>query len=258
MSRTNLSLTVATLVVAMGLEIGVTPSWLKGTQARSARTTIAQVYNRGLEVSQYVPPNRKAPDTTVGGASRGGCLQTSEKLRSLTPPNNLALTTQKYPTLYWYIPASEAKNLEFELQGSNSSQSYKKTLRLPSIPGVVSLNLQTTGLPALELGQTYHWYLRLVCDNEDRSGDVIVEGWIERTQPSPTLVQQLEKALQIQRPTIYAQAGIWQDSLALLAELRRTNPNDSNLTLQWEQLLKSSDLAPIADKPLLDCCTTTI
>ena len=258
MSETNLPLTLATLIVAMGLEIGLTPTWPARVQARSARTTIAQGYNRGLEVSQFVPPNRSAPDTTVGGASRGGCLQTSEKLRSLIPPNNLALTTQKYPTLYWYIPASEAKNLEFELLAGNSSQSYKKTLGLPSTPGVVSLNLQTTGLPPLELGQTYHWYLRMVCDNEDRSGDIVVEGWIERTQPSPTLVQQLEKALQTERPNIYAQAGIWQDSLALLAELRRANPNDSNLALQWERLLKSVDLAPIVDKPLLDCCTTTM
>lgn len=253
MSATKLSLTVATLVVAMGLEIGVTPSWPARVQARSERTFTEQVYPRTLEVSQFVPPNRKAPDTTVGGASRGGCLQTtSEKLRSLTPANNLSLTTQEYPTLYWYIPPSEAKELEFELRSSDNTKSYTKTLALPSSAGVMGLNLQKTGLPRLELGQTYHWYFRMVCDREDRSGDVIVEGWIERTQLSQTLVQQLEKALPIDRPNIYAQAGIWQDSLALLAELRRSNPNDSKLELQWEQLLKSGELAPIVDKPLLD------
>ena len=254
MSGTKLSLTVATLVVTVGLEIGVTPSWPMQVQARSQRTFTEQVYPRTLEVSQFVPPNRKAPDSTVGGASRGGCLATSEKLRSLTPDKSLSLTTKEYPTLYWYIPPSEAKQLEFELQTSDNSKTYKRTLALPSTSGLIGLNLQKTGLPRLELGQTYHWYLRMVCDMEDRSGDVIVEGWLERIQPEPTLVQQLEKASPIDRPTIYAQAGIWQDSLALLAQLRRANPNDTNLQRQWEQLLKSAqaDLETIVDKPFLD------
>lgn len=252
MPGTKLSLTAATLVIATGLEIGVIPSWLASVQARSQETITAQVYLPTFKVSQFVPPNRSAPNTTVGGASRGGCLQTAEKLRSLTPANNLSLTTQEYPTLYWYIPPSEAKQLEFELQGGDSSKSYKKALALPSKSGIISLNLQKTGLPPLELGQTYHWYFRMVCDREDRSGDVIVEGWIERTQPSQNLVQQLEKALPIERPSIYARAGIWQDSLALLADLRRANPNDSNLKLKWEELLKSGELETIADQPLLD------
>jgi len=49
----------------------------------------------------------------------------------------------------------------------------------------------------------------------------------------------------------YARNGIWYETLATLAEMRRLAPNDSRLTTEWTQLLQSQGLESIADQPLV-------
>lgn len=255
MTWINLPLAVATLTVTLGLETAIVPS----LPAQYDRPTITETSPRAWEVSQiYVPPNRQAPRTTAGGATRGNCLENAELLRSLMPSNNLGLTIAEYPTLYWDIPSSKAEALEFELRDANENRLLKKTLPIPNTPGVIGLTLPKSELPPLAVGKMYHWYLTMVCPSEDsgdKSGNIIVDGWIERTQASPTLVKQLEKAAPSDRWALYAAAGIWQDSLTTLAELRRANPDDSTLADRWSKLLKSADLDSIVEKPLVDCCT---
>ena len=254
-------LKVTTLVVTLGLEIASLPGLATIVPRQSDRSTIPQTSAGDWRISQaYVPPNRQAPSVTAGGASRGGCFKDRQQLlKSLTPPDNLTLTTQEYPTFYWYIPESNAKELQFEVRYDDSNpQTWQKiTLPVPSKPGVISINLQNTNLPALKVGQTYHWFLRMVCTNDsgDRSGDAIVEGWIERTE-SNDLQQKLTGVDPSDRADIYAAAGIWQDSVAILAELLRASPNDEAVAAKWQKLLSSAGLNQIANKPLVECCKT--
>ena len=49
----------------------------------------------------------------------------------------------------------------------------------------------------------------------------------------------------------YAANGIWYETLATLADLRRQSPDDAKLTAQWMQLLQSQKLDPIANQPLV-------
>jgi hypothetical protein len=44
--------------------------------------------------------------------------------------------------------------------------------------------------------------------------------------------------------------GIWYDSLATLAELKRRQPNNSTVATSWQEMLKSVDLSAIAEVPL--------
>ena len=52
-------------------------------------------------------------------------------------------------------------------------------------------------------------------------------------------------------PALYAQAGIWYEALATLAELRRSKPNDSVLISAWESLLQSVGLDTVAKEPII-------
>lgn len=254
-------LTITTLALTLSLGIVSIPTLSTKVQAEKQQATLAEKYPSGWEISQtYAPPNRGAPPATLGGASRGVCLKNAEFLKSLMPANNLALTTQDYPTLYWYIPESTAKSLELEVRYGQDPETWqKRTFAIPVKPGVVSVNLQNSNLPSLKVGETYHWYFRMVCtnqntaDNGDRSGDAIVEGWIERIEATD-LAEKLESAALSDRSVVYAEAGIWHDSLSTLAELIRTNPNDQTLTVKWEKLLNSAGLEELIDKPLVDCC----
>ena len=261
MARIKSPLTITTLVATLSLGIVSMPSLSTKVQAGGKQANFAEQYPHSWQISQtYVPPNRSAPTSTLGGASRGICLKNAELLKSLMPASNLAFTTQDYPTLYWYIPESTAKSLQLEVRyGEDESTWQTRTFTIPIKPGVVSVNLQKSNLPPLKVGETYHWYFRMVCadpnasNNGDRSGDAIVEGWIERVEAND-LEQKLESVAPDDRPAIYAEAGIWQDSLATLAELIRTSPNDETLTVKWEKLLNSAGLDELVDKPLIDCC----
>jgi hypothetical protein len=52
---------------------------------------------------------------------------------------------------------------------------------------------------------------------------------------------------------LYANAGIWQDSIATLARLRTSRPNDPELKADWEALLKTegTELAEVVSAPFL-------
>ncbi|MFB2898154.1 DUF928 domain-containing protein [Aerosakkonemataceae cyanobacterium BLCC-F50] len=259
----KLALTGKTLLVSLGLGLAIAPNLI--TEVKGQNQQVTPVKNLTREVSQsYQPPDRSAPSTTAGGASRGGCIESAGVLTSLMPQNNLGLTLSGYPTFFWYVPKSKAEALEFKLlDGENGKVIYKKTLAVPSNSGIVSFTLPKDELSApLEVGKMYHWFLTMVCppnpnqELPDKSGNVIVDGWVERIQLNPSLVNKLEKAAPTDRPALYAAAGIWHESLTTLVDLLRQKPDDRNLKNQWKKLLDSVGLNVLVEKPMLDCCTS--
>lgn len=257
----NLALTGKTLLVSLSVGLAIAPNLV--TEVKGQNQQLTKVENLSWEVSQnYHPPDRSAPSTTAGGASRGGCLESQGTLTSLMPQNNLGLTATGYPTFFWYVPKSRAEALEFTLIDSKDSQViYRKTLPVPENSGIVSFTLTENELSVpLEVGKMYHWFFTMVCPrnpNEElpgKSGDVIVDGWVERTELNPVLLYQLENAAPSDRPALYAAAGIWHDSLTTLVALLRQKPDDENLKNQWKKLLNSAGLNSIIEKPMINCC----
>jgi hypothetical protein len=175
-------------------------------------------------------------------------------LTALTPSNNVATTVSANPTLFWYVPQSEAKSAEFVVIDNQKNEIYATTLALNGSPGIVKLSLPAT--VSLETGKDYTWQLALICDPTDRSGDQVVEGLIERTALSSAQKTRLAAATDpLKQAEVYAQARIWQETIAILAQLRRDRPNDSNVTNAWKELLNSVELPAIATAPLVECCT---
>lgn len=204
--------------------------------------------------------------------SRCPCYSSPHLLTALMPPNNVALTTATHPTFFIYIPhsslpqtpeqlksgqtsvSSEAYEVEFELVDDRENPIYQTTFAIGDTPGIVSFTLPTTA-PPLEYGKYYHWYFEVLCDREDRSGDSIVSGWSRRLELSPDRWRSLKAASPLERPAVYAEAGLWHETLASLAELRRSQPKDRMLATAWTHLLKSVGLEKISQEPLANCCT---
>jgi len=171
----------------------------------------------------------------------------------LRPETDIELTLAKYPTFFVYVPSNDAETAEFVLLDENDQDVYRTTFKTSGEPGVVSLSLPAfANLPPLEVGKAYHWYFSLIYNPEDRSKDTVVEGWIQRVEPSLTLERELEKATPRDRVALYANSGIWYDSLTSLAELRRSQPSDSMLFEAWEKLLGSVGLSKIVKQPFVD------
>ncbi|MBE9177813.1 DUF928 domain-containing protein [Oculatella sp. LEGE 06141] len=201
---------------------------------------------------EFVPPQRGLPGRRVGGGTRGGCIAGQTALTALMPESNLSLTVSERPDLFWYLPPNTAAQLEFTLLDANDQEVYKTTFQPDETGGIMSLP-NPTDLPALEIGLDYHWYFAVICNEQDRSADVVTEGWIQRIEPDTALTQQLETATASDRPALYAAAGIWQDALMTLATLRQSQPHDADVARAWTVLLESVNLGHLADQPVVPC-----
>ncbi len=248
MNRKNTLQNLATVSAALVIGIGIAPF-------ASARS-FSPSQGAPLKLSEaFQPPDRGAPPRTADGGARGcGSYKPGEKLlTALTPSNHLALTVAEHPTFFWYVPQSQARALEFTLRDEkDEAVIYKTTLPVPTEGGIVSLTLPSASAPALKEGKMYHWYLAMVCNQEDRTGDTVVDGWIERTSPSDELAEQIKNAQPSALPSIYAKAGIWHEAIATLAKLRRNNPNDSTVASRWEELLNSVELGAFTAEPFVE------
>lgn len=213
---------------------------------------------------------------SVGGGTRGSCSKKNQQnqmpLTGLIPirnklnwrtrvPANQTLTVAANPTFFVYVPETTAKSAEFLLSDEQDNEVYQTTLRLPTVlssdvpsssvstPGIVKLSLPAN--ISLETGKNYRWVFALNCiaPDGDLSGNLYVEGWIQRTELSPDLKTKIEQATPLEQAKLYATARIWPETLVLASELRSSKPDE------WEELLKSVGLSQITQAPFLECCT---
>ncbi|MDB9519851.1 DUF928 domain-containing protein [Roseofilum reptotaenium CS-1145] len=208
-----------------------------------------------FEIAQaFNPPRRGAPPRTSDAGTRGCSVSegNNQPLTALVPVKDLALTLESHPTLFWYVPHAEGKMLKFTLMDKNDTTIiYEKALPAPSESGIVSIRLSKEEAEGLKNNELYHWYLSLVCDPQDRTGDIIVDGWIERIEASDPLKAQIQQASPEALPKIYAESGIWHDALSAMAQLYDRHPQDGAIANQWETLLRSVQLDAFAQSQLL-------
>lgn len=163
------------------------------------------------------------------------------------------LTTSERPTFWFYVPYTQdlTASAEFILQDSAGNDIYRNALSLPPKPGVIGVSLPSNA--SLQLGQTYHWYLKVRCNQQQTASvPIYVEGDVQRVNLDSRVMQQLEAAVDPrQKVAIYAANGVWFDSLTMLAQLRQKNPNDASLVWDWQSLLKSVNLDNVATTPLV-------
>jgi hypothetical protein len=212
---------------------------------------------QSFEVSVKFPPTEDvdAPGSTGGGGTRGGCLTGKLPLTPVVPSNNLVTTVSAHPTLFWYVPGSRtnANSALFVLLDSQEKEIYQTKLALTGTPGIVKLSLPKT--VSLQPAHKYTWKFSVLCDRDSEQVGGYVEGAIKQTQLNSQQKAQLARAKDpLQQAEVYAQAGVWQETLTLVSQLRQNRPNDSKIVEAWNELLESVDLKAIASAPLLECC----
>ncbi len=213
------------------------PTWLALQQQNQRRRTL---------------PGRREP-----AAGRGcGMNMPKPPLMALSPQTNLGFTVEAYPQLFFYIPQTSAKGIKFTLLQEDLHKTYEKTFSIPSTPGIFGLSLPTNNtLPPLEIGKNYRWYLQLLC-SELGSGQIYVDGWVQRVKPNSTPTSHSDKVQVGELMERDREHGFWYDDLAKLAEKLRSNPNDSALRVEWENLLRSEGLNAIVQQPLVGSLPT--
>jgi hypothetical protein len=196
------------------------------------------------------PEGLEAPGRRVAGGSRAPqdkiCSTGQNPLTAVVPNSNVQLTTQENPNLFFYVPQTSA-TLELVLR--DQEKEYKQTYKPSEKGGIVSIPFNQA---SLELGKEYRWSFSIICNPKERSKDKFVEGAIKRVKTPPELANKLTTASPQERANLYAEAGIWQDSLASLAQSVSSNPS-MELKAEWQALLtsKSVGLDNLVSEPLL-------
>ena len=235
----------ATLALAVAAIAIAVPSSLAEVRTQSQPLLLSQNVN-------FKPPNVTAPGNRQGGTHRGSKLcPAGLSITPLVPPTNIGLTLTESPTIFVYVPQTSAE-IEFTLLSENEDKVvYEKTFKLDK-SGIVGVNVPATGdNKSLEVGKRYVWSFSMVCDPDDRSADLVVKGFMQRIEPQATLKSDLVNPDPMSRLNVYAKNGIWYETLATLAQMRRQTPGDAKLTAQWMQLLQSQGLESVATQPLV-------
>jgi Domain of Unknown Function (DUF928) len=197
------------------------------------------------------PPDLGVPGRRVPGGARtqdNKCFtQDKSVLTALVPKSNKGVkTTSANPTLFFYVPQT-SKSLELVMRDENK-QEFKQTYEGNPKAGIVGIPWTKT---SLKVNQSYRWYFAIVCSPKERSKDQVVDGAIKRVQLEPSVMAKLKNPTAQERATIYAEAGIWQDSLTTLAQLLSNNRDNAALKADWRALLVAEDLNDVSVAPLV-------
>ncbi|MFP4221702.1 MAG: DUF928 domain-containing protein [Phormidium sp.] len=212
---------------------------------------------------------REPPETDDMAGSRGDCIATAIPLTHLVGHYgswDLTLTTQEYPTFWFYVPytSEEATSGEFSLQDSGASEKYwQAEFELPgnsnqATPGIVSITIPETVEP-LEPNRQYQWFFDLNCPTPEtvsnqRTTAASVYGLVERRSPSdvnPDFEAELDEATHpLEMAEVYAKNGIWFDALTQFAQVRLDYPDNQPLNEEWRRLLTSMGFGHVSEEPL--------
>ena len=236
----------ATLALAVCAIAITVPSSLAGVRTSSQPLLLSQNLN-------FKPPDVTAPSNRQGGTHRGGQLcPAGLSVTPLVPPTNIGLTLTESPTVFVYVPQTSAE-IEFTLLTENEEKIvYEKTFKVDE-SGIVGISIpaMNDNNKSLEVGKRYVWSFSIICEPENRSADSVVKGFVQRIAPQSTLKSDLASPDPMTRLNIYAQNGIWYETIATLAQMRRQTPGDARLTAKWTELLQSQGLESVAAQPLL-------
>ena len=212
------------------------------------------------------PPNRGSPGNRGEGGSRGcgsNHLEALVPVYSDTVSQNQTismnqvwgLTSNRDPTFWFFVPyrRSSIKTIEFVLKNEQDKTIYSQPVTIPKTPGIVNFHLRSSNA-TLELGKNYHWFfnVQVACEALESTKVVdIVDGWVQRTNLNSALAASIKQATPQQKVALYAENGIWYDTLTTLAKLRSTHPKDATLAAEWTSLLKSVGLENLTAQPLV-------
>ena len=89
------------------------------------------------------------------------------------------------------------------------------------------------------------WFFSLICP-EDRAEDVSVDGWVQSTTLSSSLMNTLEASSSVEQANLYLQEGLWSEAVLLLMNAPQANPNSDNWLTTWNSVLQTLSPAPVS------------
>ena len=194
---------------------------------------------------KFRPQTTGAASVRVTGGSRG----TGEAMTTLDvlTPDEVGLTTQEQPSLFWYQSKPAKAKFELTLIEDNKPKPIVQVeMDRASGAGIQRLKLSDHNAK-LAVGIEYQWVIALVTDPDNRSKDLVASGVIKRVEPAVDLKQKVASATPATLSSVYADAGIWYDALSTLSDQIDAHPDDQTLRQTRADLLRQVGLKAAAD-----------
>ena len=194
---------------------------------------------------QFSTPGDRAPRDTNSGGSRS---DTPPPMTAVIPPTKVGRTVSARPTFFVYLPPTLSRVAFFSLQDEQGNPHYQTRLSISGIGGIVSVTLPEDA-PGLEMEKNYMWvFAPIQPDGILRPDNYLVTGWVKRVagENNQALSSPIEQA------TALARAGIWYDTLRVLAAAKILEPNNTTIAKEWQELLEQVGLNAIATQPLVE------
>jgi Domain of Unknown Function (DUF928) len=208
------------------------------------------------------PPQRGIAGNRSAAASRDKCPQVSPPLTALVPKYQerrvWGLTQMERPTFWFYVPYTNSSivDMSFTLQDESNPAETKIVYENLTISPAQKSGLMQVTLPSsiepLATNKTYHWFLKLNMGCRSGQRPLFVDGWVQRIDMDRHLSVQIQQATPTAKVALYAENGLWYDALATLANLRLTQPQDTALNQDWQNLLDAIELGELASQPYIE------
>lgn len=167
----------------------------------------------------------------------------NQSLVSIMPRSNLSKTLSAHPTFWFSVPETiGSKSVEFQLLTDTDELLYSTQVSVESGSGLSEFQLPASA-PALATNENYKWTFSFSCNNGSRSPVLGLQGWIRRVEISAEMTAQLMSATPAEQVELYSLAGLWQEQVSTLLNLRRQDMVSAETQQAWEALIASSGLA---------------
>jgi hypothetical protein len=175
-----------------------------------------------------------------------------DPVMALLPQASSGLTTSEAPTLLVYVPRTARRKAIFILE-TRESEVIDTEFSLPEKAGIVRIPLSALkqGV-SLEKDKWYFWYLLIVTDPGNPVDWISVGGLLKRVDRKTIGITESGQPSLQNQSSRYIQAGIWYDAISTVADLRRSQPKNTEYAKQWRNLLHSVGLNQYASQPILD------
>ena len=214
MSSSHLVRRIISLSSVAAILLLIAPPSLAGRNTQLSKPNISGA------LKGYTPPrNGKRPSRSHTGGSVRGC---GDEIVAIAPRfNTIGQTASTNPTFVWYNYSPDNDPVEFQLYRVLPDGSLDANEVLIKQFDTSEQGYQTFTLPAQEasltVGETYMWQVVLYCDADFENPGHYSSAELEVVE-LPTEVTSALAESPSQRAQVYADASLWYDALAEVAD----------------------------------------
>jgi hypothetical protein len=172
----------------------------------------------------YRPSDPNAPVVRVDGHVRGA--DAADLTITVLAPEHVGTTVKEQPCLYWYQSKSAKNRFELTISQSKKADPIVEVVLEPMKEDGIRRFCLAQYNVKLEQNVEYRWSVAMVLDPANRSKDIVASGVIKRIAPPENLHKRLAEISQDKEAFVYADEGLWYDSLQALSEQIERRPQE--------------------------------